>query len=270
MIDPDASCIAVQAFAGFRRPVRSRARSTDFYCGGLGFRPDGDALRLGSECIELLECTGGPDQPMASPGCIDTGFQHIAVVTCDMAAALQRLSAGDFISLTQGGPVTLPVASGGVTAFKFLDPDGHPLELLQFPAGSGAARWHQLAQHGSGPTLGIDHSAIVVADVERSIAFYRARLGFTVGTRQVNQGAAQDRLDGLHAVCVDVVALEPRGGPGPHLELLGYRVPPPGPSVVGRSDGGDCLVWSVQALPDGRSEWLVRDPDGHRHLLRAG
>lgn len=35
----------------------------------------------------------------------------------------------------------LPESSGGVTAFKFRDPDGHPLELLAFPDGKVPSRW---------------------------------------------------------------------------------------------------------------------------------
>ena len=52
---------------------------------------------------------------------------------------------------------------------------------------------------------GIDHSAIVVADAERSIAFYPDVLNMSVRARQVNQGPPQDKLDALGGTEVDVV-----------------------------------------------------------------
>ncbi|MEO5732822.1 MAG: VOC family protein [Rubrivivax sp.] len=274
MNDDRLSDLRVLRFAGFRRTVRSLARSTDFYRGALGFVDDGAVLRLGAECIELFEQADAVPISIAPPGLVDTGFQHIAIVTSNMTAALQRLAAFEFGAITKGGAVTLPASSGGVTAFKFRDPDGHPLELLQFPPGGGDARWQQGCETGAEPNLGIDHSAIAVADVERSIRFYEDRLGFSVAARQVNQGAEQDRLDGLDDTRVEVVALEPGVSKTPHLELLGYRAPRPQIASPGSTDSkvedrfGDCIVWSVHAVPVGGSVWMTQDPDGHRHLLR--
>ncbi len=271
-----SQCIPVRACAGFRRTVRSLSRSSDFYGKALGFVRDGATWRLGGETIELQEADDAAPLSLPAPGHIDTRFQHIAIVTCDMAAALQRLSGCDFGAITQGrGAVTLPQSSGGVLAFKFRDPDGNPLELLQFPPGSGNVRWQRAAtdatRDGTGPTLGIDHSAVVVADAERSIRFYEDRLGFTVASRQLNRGPEQDRLDGLAATQVDVIALQPGAAPTPHLELLGYRSPRAGTQrpVDNAAAGSDCIVWWVAALPEGQSELLLKDPDGHRHLLRA-
>jgi hypothetical protein len=53
-----------------------------------------------------------------------------------------------------------------VTAFKFRDHDGHPLELLAFPEGRvpGPGR----TANGTGPFLGVDHTAIAVRDTARS------------------------------------------------------------------------------------------------------
>ena len=73
----------------------------------------------------------------------DLWFQHIAIAVSDMAEAHRRAMAAGARRITQGGPQTLPANTGGVTAFKFRDPDGHPLELLFFPAGAGAAPWHE-------------------------------------------------------------------------------------------------------------------------------
>jgi catechol 2,3-dioxygenase-like lactoylglutathione lyase family enzyme len=158
----------------------------------------------------------------------------------------------------------LPPSNGAVRAFKFRDPDGHPLELLWFPTGQGRAVWHGA---GSGaPFLGIDHSALAVASTRHSVAFYRA-LGLRVSARSLNQGPAQARLDGLAAAQVRVTGLRPTSEDGPGLELLGYR-----PS--GRSAG-------MTRLDDVTTDWItlaaspspgplpraVRDPDGHRLVL---
>ena len=284
----------VFGFAGFRRTVTDLARSVAFYSDGLGFAPhamkkDGPGptdiwasaipglrsarLHLGAQSIELVE------QPAAAwsrsaPRAIDTGFQHLAIVAGDLATAHSRLIAWAPTTLTRGVvPVRLPENAGGVSAFKFLDPDGHPLELIHFPPGSGDAMWRR-PPPGAGPTIGIDHSAIVVVDAARSIGFYRDGLGFTLAARQVNHGPEQDQLDGLDNVTVDVVALRPTRDPTPHLELLGYRVP--APRWAAPDPWADRLLWwagDPQAIadrvgqPTAESGVELRDPDGHLHLL---
>ena len=109
-----------------------------------------------------------------------------------------------------------------MTAVKFRDPEGHPLEFFQFPSGANPD-WN-----GTG-IMGIDHSAISVSDVAASRRFYADR-GLSEAERTVNQGPAQDALDGLDGVEVDVVPMNPANKP-PHVELLGYRHP------VGRALG---------------------------------
>ena len=112
--------------------------------------------------------------------------------------------------------MTLPPSSGGVTAIKFRDPEGHPLELLCFPD-TADTHWR-----GSG-MLGVDHSAIVVRNLAASKAFYLAH-GLTAGTTTLNQGAAQAVLDDLEDPIADVVAMMPQFGRS-HVELLHYRQP---------------------------------------------
>lgn len=271
-------------FAMLERHVRDLERSVAFYVDGLGFRRLGEAvaagaiagarpgvlLGLGDERIVLHAVPPGFDGPTVFAG-PDVRFQHAAIVTPDIAAALRRLSErapGPVVPITRGGPQRLPEASGGATAFKFRDPDGHPLELIEFAGAGLPGRWQGRADQG--PTLGIDHFAISVSQVERSIAFY-GHLGLSVGARQLNVGAAQARLDGLDGldiggtfeVEVDVVALMPSGPPGVHLELLGYRRPAPrvrpAPDAVAHACA-DRLLWV--GLP---ATGTFDDPDGHRH-----
>ena len=181
-------------------------------------------------------------------------FQHLALVTDDAAGAWHRAARAGAVPISRDGPVTLPPAAGGGTAIKFRDPDGHPLELLQFPDGA-AQGWP-----GSG-LLGIDHSAVSVGDIAASERFYAAK-GLTRGTPSFNHGPTQVALDGLDGVQVDVVPLQPSAVP-PHLELLGYRHPrgrafdPVAPNDVAASR----VVWRAGGVG------VVRDPDGHLHQL---
>ena len=171
-----------------------------------------------------------------------------------MAAAYARLVAMGIEAISEGGPQHLPKRNGGVTAFKFRDPDGHPLELLHFPPGQGRAVWHQGAV---GPFLGFDHSAIGVADTARSLRFYRS-LGFRVAARSSNYGAAQDALDGLVPARAGITGLRPRAEQGPGLELLAYAPQGRPGSWVANDRVADWVT--VEA---GGPMRVRRDPDGH-------
>ena len=218
------------------------------------------ALRRGKQDL-LLQAfsTEGAPYPAGSTAC-DQAFQHFALPVADIGAAFAQLAPFGAAPISSAGPQRLPQSSGGVTAYKFRDPDGHPLELIQF------------THSGSG---GIDHSAVASTNVERSIAFYRQQLGFKLAARQVNTGIEQDHLDGLTDARVDVVALQP-SQPTPHLELLAYHTPPGRPAPAHRpSDiAATRLVLDVTGLPDpavvltdGSRAALVHDPDGHLLLL---
>ena len=124
-----------------------------------------------------------------------------------MDLAYAHLSShGGWRPISEGGPQLLPPSNGAVRAFKFRDPDGHPLELIWFPPGQGRAVWHQKVS--AALFLGIDHSALSVASTPRSLAFYRA-LGLRVSERSVNWGPAQERLDGVPGARVRVTSLRP-------------------------------------------------------------
>ena len=71
-------------------------------------------------------------------------------------------------------------------------------------------------------SLGIDHSAISVADTSRSVAFY-SRLGLARTASPLNVGREQEKLDNLLGVVVEVTALAPPMQAVPHVELLCYR-----------------------------------------------
>jgi len=105
--------------------------------------------------------------------------------------------------------------------------------------------------------MGIDHSAISIADLAASRRFYEKH-GLTMGRRTLNQGPAQVALDGLDGVEVDVLPMNPVDKP-PHVELLGYRQPAgrPHPPLAANDVAATRIVWRANR------DALVRDPDGH-------
>jgi catechol 2,3-dioxygenase-like lactoylglutathione lyase family enzyme len=289
----------VARLACIRLTVAQAPRLADFYERAFGFEVLGSAridagpghsrmsgggatvttLRLGREVIEMAQFdeAGSPYPPGASAS--DLIFQHFAIVVSDMARAYERLLAVDgWTPISQGGPLRLPRSSGGVDACKFRDPEGHPLELLAFPAGRAPARWAGAA--GAGPCLGVDHSAISVASSEASLAFYQG-LGLRRTGGSLNQGPEQDRLDGLADTRVRVTALAPLGdgegdgdwgGAGPHLELLCYSRREPSPPVADNDVAATRLVFEASPEPglhpSDAPPLSLLDPDGHRVVIR--
>ena len=235
---------------GDRRAIASDEMAMLGLSGG-GFRR---SMMLGDQCVDLDQFAESGRRYPVDADAADLVFQHLALVTRDPAAAWARALAVGATPIGRGGPVTLPPATGGVTAVKFRDPDGHPLELLSFPADDG---------RGAGATRGgverIDHSAIVTAEADAGIAFYSGH-GLAAGPETLNEGPTQVALDGLDGVRVRVVPLRP-GVPTPHLELLGYRRPVPARHASGAANdiAATRLVW------DGGHRGLARDPDGHLH-----
>src|SRR5271170_1354047 len=230
-----SSEVIFQAIAGFRLVTADLERLTSFYR-AIGFVTGDTAPIATSEMIALGLAGAGLRRPMTLGGsridldsfdergsCYPEGattcdlvFQHLALVTDDAHATWQRAREAGATPITRGDPLTLPVSSGGVTAMKFRDPDGHPLELLSFPRGAYPSR------RGKGAT-GIDHSAISIADIAASQRFYADR-GLATGERTLNQGPAQAALDDLDGVEVDVLSMNP-ALKTPHIELLDYRHP---------------------------------------------
>ena len=283
-----------QAF-GFEASETAHHSGTNFarLTGVEGAQARALPLRLGEETIELLEFTQRGAPYPADIGCDDPRFQHIAIVVADMETAYLRLCACEgWTAITRPAPQRLPADSGAVTAFKFRDPEGHPLELLAFPPDNVPPRWRE-APHQHGPCLGIDHSAIVVSGTASSISFYQQVLGFSVVGGSLNRGRGQEQLDAVPGAVVEVTALDPGAGNPPHLELLCYRSPglPRGaPAALHSNDiAATRLTLEVDdvaalehrlaaarvrfistatvALWDSRPALLIRDPDGHALLL---
>ena len=178
----------------------------------------------------------GPIHACSSPD--DTAFQHFAIVVSDMDLALAQLrGAPGWTPISIGGPQRLPQRSGGVTAFKFQDPDGHPLELLAFPEHAVPPHWTERSAYGI--FLGIDHSAISVRDTAISTAFYQS-LGFSRHRPDVQsrRGASESRWSTESAGRGHRPI--PRGiDPASGIALLSVRDPSTSTGVVEQRRGGD-------------------------------
>jgi catechol 2,3-dioxygenase-like lactoylglutathione lyase family enzyme len=240
-------------------------------------------MRLGEQTVELVQFEK-PGRAYPEPRAAnDPWFQHFAIAVSDMDAAFARLSRFGAEPVSQGGPQRLPPSTGDVTAYKFRDPDGHPLELSYAPKSPWA---HPGRRPADQPTLGVDHSGLAVADLDASIHFYTRGLGLRLGPSALNQGPEQARLDGLDDPVVDIATLT-TAQRGPHLELLSYRTPkslaPPrvfsvndiaATRLVMQTDdldqtteralaaGATQLSKRIVNTPTGRRV-LLRDPDGH-------
>jgi catechol 2,3-dioxygenase-like lactoylglutathione lyase family enzyme len=241
-----------------------------FYRDALNFRRapeaasdstvDSAVLRLGRQDLELRVSGGRPyPEPRAAN---DPWFQHFAIAVSDMDQAYRRLSQYAQQPISEGGPQRLPPSTGSVTAYKFRDPDGHPLELSYIP---GSAWLSQARGRNDEPCLGIDHSALAVSDLDASIAFYRDRLDFSLAGESLNQGCEQDRLDGLARVRVDIRSLATAEG-GPHIELLHYLSPRPArmrDPVDPEDIAATHLIVRMAAAGPADAPRLLQDPDGH-------
>jgi len=214
----------------------------------------------------------------------------VAIIVSDMDSAYRRLREHK-VQHASSGPQTLPdwnPNAGGIRAFYFRDPDNHPLEVLWFPQGKGAAKWHE----ASGRLfLGIDHTAIVISDTEASLRFYRDSLGMKVAGESENYGPEQERLNNVFGARLRITALRAASGPG--IEFLEYLSPRDGRPYPPEEKANDLIHWQTKfsgpsvaqaaqslrngqarfvstgavELPDGKAGFhkavLVRDPDGH-------
>jgi catechol 2,3-dioxygenase-like lactoylglutathione lyase family enzyme len=248
-------------------------------------------LRLGQEELQLTEYLAPKGRPApVDSRSNDRWFQHVAIIVSDMDRAYARLRQFKVQHASTGPqllPKTIPGAAG-IRAFYFRDPDGHPLEVLQFPRDKGDPKWHQ---PGNRLFLGIDHTAIVVGDTRASLAFYRDALGFRVAGESINFGTEQEHLNNVQGARLRITGLRASSGPG--IEFLEYITPRDGRAFPADERANDLVHWQTTVLvPDAgaaaavvrrgkfplispgpvelpdtvlgfRSGFRLRDPDGH-------
>lgn len=261
--------------------------------GVFGLRARVARLRLGDEELELTECLAPRGRPIPEDmRGNDRAFQHVAIVVSDMAQAYRKLR-DERVAHASSGPQRLPAwnpNAGGIEAFYFRDPDGHFLELIAFPQGKGEAKWKRAA--AGRLFLGLDHTAIVVADTETSLRLYRDALGLRVAGESENWGSEQEHLNGVFGARLRITALRAAAGPG--IELLEYLAPRNGRPAPADLRANDLLYWqttlavgdaaeAARKLRPPASAWVspgevalppaggagfrraltLRDPDGH-------
>lgn len=277
---------------GFEKESDSEAAggSVEHLTGAFGVRRRTARLVLGDERVELTQYLAPEGRAMpADSRSNDRWFQHLAIVVSDLNEAYAHLRVHN-VRHASSGPQTLPAwnpSAGGISAFYFKDPDGHVLELIQFPAGKGDPKW----QAPTGKLfLGIDHTAIVVADTARSLSLYRDRLGMRVVGTSENYGPEQEHLNGVFGARLRITSLRAEYGPG--VELLEYLAPGDGREYPPDARACDLVSWTtnlvaaapeqlVDQLMQTRTRWIspglidnlddagwsramsLRDPDGH-------
>jgi catechol 2,3-dioxygenase-like lactoylglutathione lyase family enzyme len=248
-------------------------------------------LRLGEENIELTEYLAPRGRPAPSEmRSNDRWFQHVALIVSDMDKAYLRLRSFK-VRHSSPGPQRLPdwnPNAGGIRAFYFQDPDGHPLEILAFPEGKGNPKWHDA---GDRLFLGIDHTAIVISDTSASLRFYRDMLGLEVVGESENYGLEQERLNNVFGARLRITAV--RGASGPGIEFLEYLAPRDGRLYPADEKPNDLVHWQTRLVATSAGEiaasltksrsvfvssgvvespepssslsrsFIVRDPDGH-------
>jgi catechol 2,3-dioxygenase-like lactoylglutathione lyase family enzyme len=205
-------------------------------------------LRLGDEQITLTEHMINPGKPIPTDSrSYDHWFQHIAIVVSDMGRAYAQLKEHR-VKYVSTEPQTLPtwnVSAAGIKAFYFRDPENHVLEIIFFPPGKGDPKWQR-------PTtnlfLGIDHTAIVVSDTDRSLAFYRDTLGMRVAGGSENYGVEQEHLNQVFGARLRITALRAEHGPG--IELLEYLTPSGGRAMPGDVKANDLIFWNTHLTVD--------------------
>jgi len=278
----------------FEKVSDRQASGPDFehLVGVFGARARVVRMKLGDEQIELAEFLAPRGRPVpVDSRSNDRWFQRVAIIVSDMDQAYRRLRENK-VEHASSGPQRLPDwnrNAGGIEAFYFKDPDGHPLEILHFPADKGAAKWHRASDK---LFLGIDHTAIVVSDTDATLSFYRDLLGMKVVGESENYGPEQEHLNNVFGARLRITAL--RAGSGFGIELLEYLTPRDGrpfPEDERANDivhrytalGANELAAADRALIRQHASLVspgvvtvsngkaitVRDPDGHVLELRT-
>jgi catechol 2,3-dioxygenase-like lactoylglutathione lyase family enzyme len=291
----------VEAVDSIGIPVRDMERSRAFYRDVFGFREIADRevfgepyeklygvfgvrlravrMQLGDEFIELMHFQTPRGRPLPGDSrANERWFQHVAIIVSDMPKAYAILRAHR-VGYASTAPQRLPdwnPNAGGIEAFYFRDPDDNHLEVLAFPPGKGAAKW----QRKDAVFLGIDHTAIVVTNTERSLGFWRDQLGLEVAGASENHGTEQEHLNNVQGAHLRITALRAARGPG--IEFLEYLAPRTGRDIPPDSSPLDAWYWQVNlraraavagaaALPARELGFargsIVRDPDGHASLV---
>lgn len=252
-------------------------------------------LKLGEEKIELIDFIFPEGKPYPEDSkSNDLWFQHIAIITSNMDTAYAWLKLNDVKNISVE-PQRLPdwnKNAGGIKAFYFQDPDGHPLEILEFPVDKGNPKWHNKPNN---LFLGIDHTAIAVSGTDESLKFYRDVLGMKVSGESENYGIEQVILNNVEDAHLRITGLHSDFGPG--IEFLNYLSPRGGKVYPKDVKANDLVHWQTKLSTKNIDElftkiksagyqtctkivtiinknnlnfnkgFIAKDPNGHRLLI---
>jgi len=225
-------------------------------------------MQLGNEFVDLTEYLAPRGRPIpADSRSNDLWFQHIAIVVRDMDQAFEKLRAVK-VQFVSTGPQTLPPsipAAAGIKAFYFRDPDQHNLEVIYFPSGKGDPRWQEKTDK---LFLGIDHTAIGIANTEASLHFYRDLLGFRKAGESENFGTEQEHLSQVLGAHLQITGMRAASGPG--IEFLEYLAPRDGRARPADLHANDIVHWQTMITTDDVDLMAKKLRDGHVHFVSSG
>ena len=231
-------------------------KEQDALLGLSGAKLRAATLKIGDEQITLTEHLVNKGKPIpADSRSFDHWFQHMAIVVSDMDKAYARLRSHK-VKHVSTAPQTLPEwnkGAAGIRAFYFRDPEDHVLEIIFFPPGKGDPKWQRSVTN---IFLGIDHTAIVISDTDKSLAFYRDLLGLRVVAESENYGVEQEHLNQVFGARLHITALRAKDGPG--IEFLEYISPPGGRPLPADAKSNDLVFWHTDLLADGFNDLASR------------
>jgi catechol 2,3-dioxygenase-like lactoylglutathione lyase family enzyme len=124
---------------------------------------------------------------------------------------------------------------------------------IWFPQGKGDPKWQKETDK---LFLGIDHTAIVVSDTDKSLQFYRDLLGMRVAGESENYGVEQEHLNQVFGARLRITGLRAESGPG--IEFLEYVTPPGGRDLPEDAKSNDLVFWHTDVEVDQLGDFVKK------------
>jgi lactoylglutathione lyase len=249
--------------------VLDMQKSLDYYVGAIGFKKaftipkeDGspwiEYLKVGSDGFLELFYGGNKDRAVNyAPDQI--GYHHWCILHSNVPALRERIIKKGYITEEQKAN---PTNNGGYNMWIH-DPDGNALEIVQPGTDTNPK--------GKDEVLGIGHIGIVVGDIEKSIDFYRNKLGMK--ELRTNEKDGKPWITYMQVKPGQTYELfRPEGNPhtrantwqsygGTHISLECDDVP--GTIEALRKQGVKVIIEAKTGADKNTQGW-VEDPDGNR------
>ena len=172
-------------------------------------------LRLGDERIELPSTSRRAGRPIpVDSRSNDRWFQHVAIIVSRHGARLRAAARSTSVEHAS------PDRSGCRTGTRTPAASRPSTSRIPTATRSRSCSSRRQGRRASGTRrrdrlfLGIDHTAIVVADTEASLRFYRDALGPAVAGESENYGPEQEHLNNVFGARLRITALRARARPG--------------------------------------------------------